>query len=142
MNVFINIMALYRIPMIECSSCGQCIGHLFEDYYDLSKRLIDELKDNEIPNSDYTVTSTSDDIRPFLKTYYIWYSNLTDDEKLNVPVHSPANVVARALLRLEELKTSDLPFGSAREDDNQISAFEARICCLRMFMSDPGATII
>jgi DNA-directed RNA polymerase subunit N (RpoN/RPB10) len=132
-------MALEQLPMIECSSCGQCIGHLFEDYYDLSKNLIDELAYREVPSGTY-ITSMGDDISKFIHTYYTWYNNIED--KSGVLKYSPKNIVARALLRLQDLTEDSLPFGSDREPDMQLSPYNTRICCLRMFMSDPGVALV
>lgn len=131
-------MALEQLPMIECSSCGNCIGHLFEDYYDLSKQLIDELSRNDVPSGKY-ITNEGDDISEFISTYYTWYDTI---DKSKVLEYSPRNIVARALLRLRELSPDHLPFGTEREPDMQLSPYNTRICCLRMFMSDPGASLV
>lgn len=134
-------MALYQLPMIECSSCGQCIGHLFSDYYDLSKKLIDELQKRDVPTGDYT-TSQGDDIGPYLRTYYEWYSKAKAEVAGEVLEYQPKNIVARALLRIKDLTDDMLPFGSLREPDGQLTPYEARTCCLRMFLGDPGATTL
>ena len=129
-------MTTYQLPMLECSSCGQFIGPFYDDYYALSKRLIEDLARREVPTDTYT--TEDDDIGPFIKTYYEWHSKQEDKSRL--PVHTPANIVARALLRLRELTPTHLPFGSLKVEDGQMSMFEARMCCLRMFQTDPTAT--
>lgn len=131
-------MALYQLPMLECSNCGQHVGHKYEDYYTLTKQLMDELSTRNVPSGSY-VTTDGDDITSFVKTYYTWYQN--QDPQV-VPRHDPGNIIARALLRLRELDESQLPFGSAHEDDGQLSIYEPRICCMRMFQTDPMMTKI
>jgi DNA-directed RNA polymerase subunit N (RpoN/RPB10) len=132
-------MALYQLPMLECSNCGQHLGHKYEDYYTLTKQLVEELKTKSVPTGTYTA-SDGDDISAFINIYYSWYTN--PDRTEPVPQHEPGNIVARALLRLRELNSQQLPFGSAREDDGQISIYEPRICCMRMFQTDPMMTKI
>lgn len=131
-------MALYELPMLECSNCGQHLGHIYESYYQLTKQLTDELKDNDVPSGEY-ITSYGDDITDFITTYYDWYAEQDHSE---VPVHEPGNIIARALLRLRPLESDHLPFGSAHEEDGQISVYEARICCMRMLQTDPMMTQI
>lgn len=128
---------LYELPMLECSSCGQHLGHLYEDYYRLTKQLMEELETQSVPYGDYT-TSQGDDLTSFVQTYYTWL--IEQDQTRSIPVHEPCNIIARALLRTRELKLEHLPFGSAKEDDGQMSVHEARICCLRMFQTDPKMT--
>lgn len=131
-------MALYELPMLECSSCGQHLGHLYEDFYTLTKQLINELKSSGRPTGSY-VTKADDDITEFVQTYYDWYNQ---QEGADAPVHEPANIVARALLRTQRLEPTHLPFGSNVQDDGQLSIHEARICCLRMLQTDPMMTKI
>ena len=132
-------MALLQLPMLECTNCGQHLGHLYEDYYTLTEQLMQELTDNpdRVPRGTYRTTHSTpvDDITEFIRTYYTWY--LAEKDKKSIPVHEPGNIVARALLRTQELKAAHLPFGSNREPDGQLSIHEARICCLRMFQTDP-----
>jgi len=130
-------MALYQLPMLECSSCGQHLGHKYDDYYTLTKQLIEELQISNVPTGYYN-TSDDDNISNFIHTYYIWYNKQT----VKVPDHTPGNIISRALLRIVELDEKNLPFGSLREEDGQISIFEPRICCMRMFQSDPKMTKI
>ena len=138
MNVVkIYIMALYQLPMLECSNCGQHLGHLYNSYYTLTQQLIKELDGRSVPTGKY-VSATGDDISPFIKTYYEWYAKQTG----SVPDHQPGNIVARGLLRLRDLDATHLPFGSVREDDGQLSIYDVRICCMRMFQTDPKMTKI
>lgn len=130
-------MALYQLPMLECSNCGQHLGHKYEDYYTLTKQLTEELKIRDVPVGTY-VASDGDDISAFINTYYSWYTKQDGP----VPLHEPGNIISRALLRLRELNTSHLPFGNARENDGQLSIYEPRICCMRMFQTDPMMTKI
>jgi len=136
-------MALYRFPMIECSSCGTVVGHLIYDYYRLSKQLIEDLKENGVPTGSYRVTETGyeDDLTPFVTTYYQWLAQHQSDDPPPVE-YKPVNVIARALLRRRELDPADLPFGSKREEDGQLSMLEERFCCLRMLQTDPMGTQI
>lgn len=130
-------MALYQLPMIECSSCGQHLGHLYESYYTLTQQLTEELKNYDTPSGTYRADN-GDDISQFINTYYTWYNQ----QEGPVPTHEPCNIVARALLRLRELEPEHLPFGSTREPDGQMSFYEARICCMRMLQTDPKMTKI
>jgi len=132
-------MALYQLPMLECSSCGQHLGHLYEDFYVLTKQLKNELENYKRPTGTYSAKYNGDDITEFVRVYYEWYDQ---QEGANIPVHEPANIVARALLRTQELDPSHLPFGSNVQDDGQLSIHEARICCLRMLQTDPMMTQI
>ena len=131
-------MALYELPMLECSNCGQHLGHVYESYYQLTKQLIEELKGQRVPSGSY-VAQDGDDISEFISTYYSWYDA---QEPGTVPVHEPGNIVARALLRIRDLEPDHLPFGSALEQDGQISVYDARICCMRMLQTDPMMTKI
>ena len=130
-------MALYQLPMLECSSCGQIVGHMYEDYYRLSEQLMKELKEQpeQIPRGDYQALS---DLNPFIKTYYAWYLK----NKETALEYYPCNIIARALLQTCVLVEGHLPFGSKREEDNQLSYFEPKICCLRMLETDPMMTKI
>lgn len=127
---------IYELPMLECSSCGTHLGHLYEIYYTLRDQLTDDLVINGTPNQTYT-GANGDDLTPFITTYYEWLNTVDKDK---VPDHQPSNIIARALLRTRELEKEHLPFGSAKEDDDQMSVHEARICCLRMFQTDPKKT--
>lgn len=124
--------------MLECGNCGQHLGHIYEDYYTLSKQLTDELKDGGVPSGTYVATS-GDDVSAFINTYYLWFKG---EHEGPIPIHEPENIVARALLRIKELDPEELPFGSSREADGQLSIFEPRICCLRMLQTDPMMTKI
>ena len=125
-------MSHQQLSMIECSSCGQQLGHLYEDYYELTIKLERELKNGKIDGS--YKTRHGDDLSMFLKTYYDWATD--NAEKA---VFQPANIIARALLRIKELDTKDLPFGMKTELDGQRDVHEVRVCCLRMFQCDPSA---
>jgi DNA-directed RNA polymerase subunit N (RpoN/RPB10) len=132
-------MALYELPMLECSSCGQHLGHLYKDFYTLTKQLKNELEYSGRPTGSYITKANNDNITEFVRTYYDWYKQ---QEGADVPVHEPSNIVARALLRTQELDSAHLPFGSNVQDDGQLSTHEARICCLRMLQTDPMMTKI
>ena len=133
-------MALYQLPMNECSSCGHIVGHMYEDFYSLTKQLMEELKTRSIPSGSYT-TKEGEDLTGFVTTYYTWYEAHKNDESPPLE-YFPANIIARALLKTRDLTDKHLPFGSAREDDNQLSFHEPRICCLRMLETDPMMTDI
>lgn len=138
MITYSDIIMAYELPMLECSNCGQHLGHMYNDYYILTKQLMEELKNTDVPRGTY-ITSYDDDISDYISTYYSWYQ--TQDVNM-VPVHEPGNIVARALLRTRTLKPEHLPFGSATEADGQLSIHEGRICCMRMFQTDPKMTNI
>jgi DNA-directed RNA polymerase subunit N (RpoN/RPB10) len=134
--------SLYQLPLIECTNCGTCVGHMFDDYYKFLKQLTDELLNGyEIPRQTY-ITKSGDDIGPFLRTYYTWKSTLEpNSQTANIAQrYTPSSVMARALLRSKELDASELPFGSSRDEDGQLSPFEVRICCARTLQTDPTGT--
>ena len=130
--------ALYGLPMNECSSCGHVVGPHYEDFYTLTKQLKEELRDRSVPSGTYT-TKEGENLSQFIKTYYSWYEEHKNDDTPPLE-YFPANIIARALLKTRELKREHLPFGSSREDDNQLSFHEPRICCLRMLETDPMMT--
>jgi DNA-directed RNA polymerase subunit N (RpoN/RPB10) len=133
-------MALYELPMNECSSCGNIVGQLYPDFYDLTKQLMEELKTKSIPTGSY-ITKEGEDLSKFVKTYYTWY-NTHKDDTVKPLEYFPTNIIARALLKTRDLTEEHLPFGSSREADNQLSFHEPRICCLRMLETDPMMTDI
>lgn len=122
---------IMSLPMLECSSCGQYVGHLYEDYFTLTKKLIDELEHRDVPSMRY-ITSLDKDITEFIQNYYTWYDLHKDEE--GVLEYLPGAIVSRALLNLE---ITPLPFGKHSEPDGQHSPFEARPCCLRMLQTNP-----
>jgi len=142
----------YHLPMIECSSCGKIIGHLYHDYYELSlktSRILKSLTDKEDDlstvykaladqidgNSDFKY-GDGNSLSEYLSTYYEWLS-----ENLEHDYFTPHNIVARGLLRLRDLKPEHLPINKLAED-NQRNHFEASTCCLRMLHSDPSTQIV
>lgn len=139
-------MSHYELQMIECSSCGNIVGHLYDDYYALRGQLQKELDSGrKVPSGSYVVKATGDDIGPYLRTYYEWANDQIDEDPSAIKAiiaqrYQPANIVARAMLRIKELDKDDLPFGSKREADGQLSRFETRMCCLRMMQTDPTGT--
>ncbi len=134
---------VYALPMPECSSCGRFLGHLYDDHIELTKKLTADIA-NGGPQGSYIGTISEDDITEFVETYYTWRAEqeAKDKEKAkNLPVFTPLNIVARALIRVKPLEDSDLPFGTARELDGQRTVFEHSICCLRMFQGNPLLSI-
>lgn len=134
--------------MNECSNCGQIVGHMYSDYYKLSKQLSTELSTTNplsmwFAQTPYN-TVYNDDLTPFIKTYYMWYEReqqkVANDPKYKLQEYSPYSIIARALLRSVELEPQHLPFGSVKEDDGTISHNAPRQCCMRMLVTDPGAT--
>lgn len=126
-------MAAYHLPMIECSTCGTCLGDKYGDYYRITAYLGEVLKtgqpiDPADPKFHY---GDGESLGPFLAVYYTWLKGQS------VNLYEPSNVVARGLLRLRELKAEYLPFGRVNPD-GQRNQFEASICCLRMLHLDPS----
>ena len=138
----------YQLPILECSSCGNYVGHLMEDYYNMSRALIDSLRAARVRPADGNVapalddvykTKTGKDIKPYLEAYYKWEATIpAGSKKIRL---SPPNVVARALLDDKEPPAEgDEKFyliGGPLEADGQRNLMEPRGCCLRMFMGDP-----
>jgi hypothetical protein len=124
--------------MIECSTCGNCLGHLYRDYVRLAIQLSRDLASDVIPepkDKRYTY-GDGDSIAPFLHTYYTW----VEQNPKYKDIYEPQNVVARAMLRLRELKPEHLPFGKPAAD-GQRNQYEAALCCLRMLQLDPSSQI-
>lgn len=123
--------------MIECSTCGKAIGHLYGAYYRIAQYLIEVLAENRQvdPAAPEYTYGTGNTLGPYLATYYGW---LADQHQTDF--YEPANVVARGLLRIRELQREHLPFGRANPD-GQRNQFEASICCLRMLHSDPSTQL-
>lgn len=96
---------------------------------------MDDLDQNDgVPAlKDNYVSSDGRDLSQYISVYYKWAAENPERALLE-----PANVVARAILSLVPLEEKDLPY--AVEEDGQRGAFEARICCLRMFQTDPMFT--
>ena len=124
----------YQLPMMECSACGNHVGHMYDDYYELSKRLYDDIasSDDGFPKLEgIYLTKRNRDLKPFLQTYYNWLK-----KQDGLEYYEPANVIARALLSVIPLTETALPY--SKEPDNQLGVFEARMCCMRMFQADPS----
>jgi hypothetical protein len=128
-------MATYHLPMIECSTCGTCIGEKYSTYYRITAYLNDILKSGRAieATDERFCYGDGDSLGPFLAVYYAWLKT----QPPSADLYEPANVVARGLLRLRELKAEYLPFGKANPD-GQRNQFEASICCLRMLHLDPS----
>ena len=135
-------MSTFYLPMTDCSACNRHVAHLYEAYYTLTERLLRRLSTSpsiadfaaSIRDGDFTYDGHN--IASFLQVYYGWAAK---NEAL--ALFEPANVVARALLRIRELEESHLPFGS-KAADGQRNAYDAPICCLRMFQCDPSMQTI
>jgi hypothetical protein len=131
-------MSSFYLPMTDCSACNRHVGHLYEPYYTLTERLLRLLSTStsiaefaeSIRDGDFTYDGHN--IAQFLRVYYTWAA-----KNPAKALFEPANVVARALLSIRELKEAHLPFGS-KAADGQRNAYDAPICCLRMFQCDPS----
>ena len=139
-------MSSFYLPMADCSACNRHVGHLYDAYYSLTERLLralsttasiaefaESISDRQFTYEEHDITH---DITAFLRTYYTWAATQPDKH-----MFEPANVVARALLRIRELDASHLPFGS-KAADGQRNAYDAPICCLRMFQCDPSMQML
>ena len=124
----------YHLPMIECSTCGNSVGHLYADYDRLTQKLKEVLHAGTAlsPTSEGFTYGDGSSLAPYLATYYTWLQGGTHPD-----LYEPANVVARGLLRIRDLEPAHLPFGRLNPD-GQRNQFEASICCLRMLHSDPS----
>lgn len=119
-----------------CSSCGRQMGHLYEDHINLSKKLETELKSTAVPQQNYIGDISGKDITDFVHTYYSW--QVKNPNKIKFQPH---NIISRGLLSLSPLTEEMLPFGTAREEDNQLSMLSEPVCCLRMLQCDPKFSI-
>ena len=128
-------MSAYHLPMIECSTCGTCLGDKYGDYYRITAYLGEVLKTGEPidPADPKFQYGDGESLGPFLAVYYTWLKG----QPASADLYEPSNVVARGLLRLRELKPEYLPFGKVNPD-GQRNQFEASICCLRMLHLDPS----
>lgn len=132
-------MSLY-LPMIECSSCGNQLGHLYNPYFILSKQLLRDTTSAEgsydavvdlITNNKDKYTYEDGNISDFLITYYTWAKDHTD-----LDLFKPSNLVARALLAVRDLTSDQLPFGKPGQD-GQRNPYDARTCCMCAFQCTP-----
>lgn len=126
--------------MIECSSCGNHLGHLMQDYLNMSKQLMRDIvsADNEYETLLDLLQDNKDkyeyedgNISEFLTTYYTWAK-----DHVELDLFNPSNLVARALLAMRPLDASHLPFGQLGPD-GQRNSYEARICCMTAFQCTP-----
>lgn len=124
---------VYQMHMPVCSNCSRQMRHLYEDHQELTKQLLDELKDRDVPNGTYIGTISGIDITNYLQTYYQWKVSNPDAIEFQ-----PINVVARGLLAIKPLDNTQLPFGTKRESDGQRDFFTEGMCCLRTLMCDPA----
>jgi hypothetical protein len=135
-------MSLFYLPMTDCSACNRHVAHLYDAYYVLTERLLRALStypsiaDFAASIRDGDFTYEEHNITSFLRVYYGWAA-----KNQAKALFEPANVVARALLRIRELEEGHLPFGS-KAADGQRNAYDASICCLRMFQCDPSMQTI
>lgn len=135
-------MAFLKRSMIECSNCGNQLGHLHSMYYKYGKAFTawyttaDSLREFASSNTTYIVDTEEPrrDIAEWLKTYCSWLADhMNPDDPLP---YTSYNLVARALLAYTPLDVEELPFGS-RAKTGRSDLTEAKYCCLRMFMCDP-----
>ena len=127
---------LTQLPMIECSSCGKQVGHLYEDYQQFTRNLLKDIEQNGMPpalNDDYVTTGEEEprDIKPYLETYYNWCA------ANGATPFNANNIIIRALLGLVPLEDSAIPYSI--EEDGQRGYYEVKICCMTMLMTDPSS---
>lgn len=123
--------------MIECSTCGRCIGHMYEDYYNLGHVLSEiiagktsgDLADED--HSDVMQTDGKNLWTYFLQPYFQYLKTHPDED---VPSFTPYNLVARALLRIHPWKPTDLPFWQPVNGHHDMR--NPKYCCMRMFTCD------
>jgi hypothetical protein len=126
--------------MIECSACGKQLGHLYASYINMSKQLIrdtssvdgnyDALIDLIKENTD-KYNYVGGNITEFLTIYYTWAKDHPSHD-----LFQPSNLVARALLAINDLTPDQLPFGY-QGLDGQRNPYDARTCCMTSFQCTP-----
>lgn len=121
--------------MIECSSCGNIVGHLIDDYYTAVK-ILSDIHDNLIKNeitlsaaeSLFSSLKNGNIFTNYLKLYYEDMNRNKRDPSL----YSPSALVAKALLFHRKLRQSDLPLNEHEKDEMTC----VKICCTRMLLCD------
>lgn len=120
-----------QLPMIECSSCGKIIGHLYKDFYDAVMTL-EKHHDSFLKGADgsglFRALRNEDIWAKYLKKYY---EHLRSDTSVDANLYSPKALVAKALLFHRYLQDSDLPLHEHERDSGCV-----RYCCIRMLMCD------
>lgn|SRR3990167_5569989 len=123
-----------ELPMIECSSCGKIVGHLYELYYSERKILLTEIEEG-ITMHEYLSNNENELMKPdklsdyLYDNFYLKYYNYirTLDIKKEVEL-SASNMIIRAVLTdyTDEVK---FPI-----NDNASDA--VRYCCMRTLACD------
>ena len=125
----------YAMQMPCCSNCGRQLRHLYEDHIDLTRKLLDDIKNRGGPSGRFVGSISGKDITDFINVYYTWKKG-----NKGAPPFQPGNIVARALISIRDLDETMLPFGAAaREEDGQLSMLNEPVCCLRMLHCNPLA---
>lgn len=132
------------LPMIECSSCGRVLGHLYEEYY-AQGMFLAGLVENLITIEEYQQFAAKDysgelgeGWTNFLQPYFKWLSELPAEEFSEHVKYmfTPHNLVARALLHPHSLgPRKSFPI-NIRDKNGQYLLTETKYCCLRMFKCD------
>jgi DNA-directed RNA polymerase subunit N (RpoN/RPB10) len=111
------------LPMLQCTSCNYNIGHLFIDYYKMTRllnKLIDDKFDFKTDVEGFITTGgdTRDIYKQFIQPYYLYSDD--EDKKL----FETRAIIAYALFNFEQLKAEHFPLRSLVN--------KMKYCCTRM----------
>lgn len=124
-----------QLPMIECSSCGNIVGHLYDDYY-LALETLTPIHDDLVtgrltPSSVVSLFSKLKNGNIFEHYLQLYYEDLVENGR-DANLYTPAALVSKALLFHRELRPSDLPLHEHERDPMTC----VKYCCTRMFLCD------
>ncbi len=121
------------LPIINCTSCNRCVGHLIKDYYKFSKQLKEMLNNNfDFTKDNEMITSDGRNIyKLFLQPYYLY----TDEEDKKLFNHRA--LIVYSLLTHKQQEKEDYPFRNKLGD-----SYIYRYCCVRMFLCDASTCFL
>ena len=128
-----------QLPMIECSSCGKYVGHLFDQYYNAI--LVLEDKHQGILNGEGNLdTEDPYDLggiwTNYIRVYYKFMlgkkESLSEEQyKRLANLYSVRALIQKALLFHRPLTDDDLPLNEHERDTGCV-----RACCKRALACD------
>ena len=132
-----------QLPYVQCITCGNQLGHLFSEYYQLSYNLENQnyhndllsgnIKPSEVDESLFSTDTGYNIWTSFLKGYYTW---IQKGNECNMTIKG---LVMQALLadynlsNEEEIK-KHLPFNFSDQDS-------VRYCCRTALLTDNSKAI-
>lgn len=124
-----------QLPMIECSSCGKIVGHLYHDYY--NALLVLESIHDKLVNGSMSL-SAAQAMFDGLENGNLWekylgkyYDYVQKHSEFDHTLFAPKSLICHALLFHRKLEDSDLPLNEHSRDPGCV-----KYCCMRMLQCD------